>query len=106
VRVAAGRRTRARELRSRLGNPEYLVCVKAKGGHYSDKKCSVAAPEGRGKYELAPVSSAKKKALKGKSGASKFTLYIPETGSVGEVNCEKKTVKVGKRPRLEPPHTT
>jgi hypothetical protein len=80
---------------SAMGNPEYVVCVKAKGGHFSDKACSVAAPEGKGKYELAPISSAKKKALKGKSGASKFTLYIPEKGRAGEINCEKKNVKVG-----------
>jgi hypothetical protein len=80
---------------SAMGNPEYVVCVKAKGGHFSDKACSISAPEGTGKYELAPVSSAKKKALKGKSGVSNFTFYIPETGRVGEVSCGKKNVKVG-----------
>jgi hypothetical protein len=80
---------------SAMGNPEYFVCVKAKGGQYSDKACSVKAAEGKGKFELASVSSAKKKTLKGKSGVSSFSVYIPEFGVVGQVNCVKKNVKVG-----------
>jgi hypothetical protein len=80
---------------SAMGNPEYVVCKKLKGGRYSDKACSKEAAGGKGKYELASVNEGKKQTLTGKSGASKFTFYTPESHRVGEVNCEKKNVKVG-----------
>lgn len=74
--------------------PEYLVCGKAAKvgktytGKFSNKECTDSVATG-GKYELAPYTSAKKLALKTKSGASSLDVYIPGKGIAGETTCAK-----------------
>jgi hypothetical protein len=72
--------------------PEWGACVKAQPkstGEFSDKACSVSAPEGNSKYELVggSIGNGKKAKVKGLSSQI-LHIVVPGTGDV-PITCRK-----------------
>ena len=75
--------------------PTYKTCIKAAKvgkeytGNYTEKACATKSAPGKGEYELASYTKAKKLDFKSKSGKSTLYSYIPGVGVAGTVVCAK-----------------